>query len=150
MLVSRLTLRGYLLLVLLYVGDELLAHGYIVLQAEHIPNGRPRQRLALLQEGQTLEALTCSLVSTQRLDGLQEGLQHTLLRSTRADYIGTNAVDRSIEVVQTDVYLVECAAAGNLLAELEGLICEKVASLGTEELTDEEFELDDLDGDIDI
>ena len=36
------------------------------------------------------------------------------------------------------------------MAELEGLIREKVASLGTEELTDEEFELDDLDGDIDI
>ena len=36
------------------------------------------------------------------------------------------------------------------MAELEGLIREKVASLGTEELTDEEFDLDDLDGDIDI
>ena len=36
------------------------------------------------------------------------------------------------------------------MAELEGLIRDKVASLGTEELTDEEFDLDDLDGDIDI
>ena len=36
------------------------------------------------------------------------------------------------------------------MAELEGLIREKVASLGTEELTDEEFDLDDLDGDIEI
>ena len=36
------------------------------------------------------------------------------------------------------------------MAELEGLIRDKVASLGTEELTDEEFDLDDLDGDIEI
>ena len=36
------------------------------------------------------------------------------------------------------------------MAEIEGLIREKVASLGTEELTDEEFDLDDLDGDIEI
>ena len=36
------------------------------------------------------------------------------------------------------------------MAELEGLIREKVASLGTEEMTDEEFDLDDLDDDIDI
>ena len=36
------------------------------------------------------------------------------------------------------------------MAELEGLIRDKVASLGTEELTDEEFDLDDLDTDIDI
>ena len=36
------------------------------------------------------------------------------------------------------------------MAELEGLIREKVASLGTEELTDEEFDLDDLDEDLDI
>ena len=36
------------------------------------------------------------------------------------------------------------------MAELEGLIREKVSALGTEEMTDEDFDLDDLDEDIDI
>ena len=36
------------------------------------------------------------------------------------------------------------------MAELEGLIREKVATLGTEEMSDEDFDLDDLDADIDI
>ena len=36
------------------------------------------------------------------------------------------------------------------MAELEGLIREKVSSLGSEEMTDEDFDLDDLDGDLDI
>ena len=36
------------------------------------------------------------------------------------------------------------------MAELEGLIREKVSSLGTEEMSDEEFDLDDLDTDLDI
>ena len=36
------------------------------------------------------------------------------------------------------------------MAELEGLIREKVSALGSEEMTDEDFDLDDLDGDLDI
>ncbi|MBR2972040.1 MAG: recombinase RecA [Clostridia bacterium] len=36
------------------------------------------------------------------------------------------------------------------MAELEGLIREKVASMGNDEVLDEEFDLDDLDTDIDI
>ena len=36
------------------------------------------------------------------------------------------------------------------MAELEGLIREKVASMGSDEVVDEEFDLDDLDTDIDI
>jgi len=36
------------------------------------------------------------------------------------------------------------------MAELEGLIREKVASMGTDEIVDEEFDLDDLDTDIEI
>ena len=36
------------------------------------------------------------------------------------------------------------------MAELEGLIREKVSALGTEEMTDEDFDLDDFDEDIDI
>ena len=36
------------------------------------------------------------------------------------------------------------------MAELEGLIREKVASLGSDEIIEEEFDLDDLDTDIDI
>ena len=36
------------------------------------------------------------------------------------------------------------------MAELEGLIREKVASLGSDEVVEEEFDLDDLDTDIDI
>ena len=36
------------------------------------------------------------------------------------------------------------------MAELEGQIREKVAAMGTDELTEEEFDLDDLDGDIEI
>ena len=36
------------------------------------------------------------------------------------------------------------------MAELEGLIREKVASMGTDELNEEEFDIEDLDTDIDI
>ena len=36
------------------------------------------------------------------------------------------------------------------MAELEAQIREKVASMGSEEITDEEFDLDELDADIDI
>ena len=36
------------------------------------------------------------------------------------------------------------------MAELEGQIREKVAAMGTDDLTEEEFDLDDLDGDIEI
>ena len=36
------------------------------------------------------------------------------------------------------------------MAELEGLIRDKVASMGTDEVIDEEFELDELDADLDI
>ena len=36
------------------------------------------------------------------------------------------------------------------MAELEGLIREKVASLGTDEIAEEEFDLDDIDGDLEI
>ena len=36
------------------------------------------------------------------------------------------------------------------MSELEGQIREKVAAMGTEELNEEEFDLDDLDGDIEI
>ena len=36
------------------------------------------------------------------------------------------------------------------MAELEGLIRDKVAAMGTDEIVDEEFELDDLDADLDI
>ncbi len=36
------------------------------------------------------------------------------------------------------------------MAELEGLIREKVASMGSDEIVDDEFDLDDLDTDIDI
>ena len=36
------------------------------------------------------------------------------------------------------------------MAELESQIREKVASMGADELTEEEFDLDDLDNDIEI
>ena len=36
------------------------------------------------------------------------------------------------------------------MAELEGLIREKVAAMGNDEIVDEEFDLDDLDADIEI
>ena len=36
------------------------------------------------------------------------------------------------------------------MAELEGLIRDKVASMGADEVIDEEFELDELDADLDI
>ena len=34
--------------------------------------------------------------------------------------------------------------------ELEGLIREKVAALGSDEMVEEDFDLDDLDADLDI
>lgn len=115
-----LTLGGHFSLVLFYLGDERLAYGYIVLEAEHVVNSVPGEILALLEESETLELLVGELILADGVGGLEQSAEHALLSGAATDHVGTDAVESTIEVVEAIVYTVEGTGANDLAEQVEG------------------------------
>ena len=87
-----------------------------------IVNSAHRQCLFLLKKGQTLKVLALILILTEQVKRLKEGLKQALLCSSCTDDVGTYAVDRSIEVVQTDVCAVELTCTHELSKQVTGVV----------------------------
>ncbi len=71
-------------------------------------------RFLPLQQRKTLEE-TPDASYSRSWPAVEQRLQQALLRGARTYDVGADAVDRGVEVVQTDVYAVEGVAADDLL-----------------------------------
>ena len=105
---GKLSLREHVVLVLLNLGDVVLAYRHVVLQVEVVVDSAERQCLSLLEQSQTFKILTFVLVLAQSGEWFEQSLEQRLLSSAHADDVGSDTVDRSVEIVKADM----CAAKG--------------------------------------